>query len=264
MAFVGALQALLHRYTGEEDVLVGTIVSGRHRRELAPLIGMFMNSVTVRTDLSGDPSFTEVMQRVRAAVLDAYRHQDVPFPALLASLFPGQALHRTLMFRAAFNMQSFSAAAEGERARAETAGAGDSGGGAATGFLGLATRTFGEGDSTAKYDLLVAGREEVERVVFHLTGAADLFDPPTLTAICRDYEALIVQIAEDPETRLAALLPDLHHQLAAGARERRLRGTAAVTASATDEREMSRESEMGGRLMAERTALSLGDENAEP
>ncbi len=232
MALVAALQALLHRYTGEEDVLVGTIVSGRHRRELAPLIGMFMNSVTVRTDLSGDPAFTELMQRVRAAVLDAYRHQDVPFPALLASLYPGQALHRTLMFRAAFNMQSFSAAAAPERTGAEPAAAADSGGGAAIGFPGLAARTFGEGESTSKYDLLVAGREEAERVVFHLTGAADLFDPPTLSAICRDYEALIVQIAAAPATRLEALLPEIHHQLAAGARERRLRGTAAVMAAA--------------------------------
>ena len=150
---------MLHRYTGEEDVLVGTVVSGRHRRELAPLIGMFMNSVTLRTDLSGDPSFTEVMQRVRAAVLDAYRHQDVPFPALLASLFPGQVLHRTLMFRAVFNMLSFSAAAEPDRA---SSGAADADG--ATAFPGLVVSLFGQGDSTTKYDLIVAANTEAAEI----------------------------------------------------------------------------------------------------
>ncbi len=228
MALLAALQALLHRYTGEEDVLVGTAVSGRHRRELAPLIGIFMNSVTVRTDLSGAPSFAAVMQRVRAAVLDAYRHQDVPFPALLASLFPGQPLHRTLMFRAAFNMENFSAAVPEPRRPPEPQRAG--------GFPGLAVSTFGEVETPAKYDLLVAGREEAERILCRLTGAADLFDPATLTAICRDYEELILQIAADPEIRLDRLLPNPHHRLAAGARERRLHDMTAVATGDGGER----------------------------
>ncbi len=214
MALLAALQALLHRYTGEEDILVGTIVSGRHRRELAPLIGMFMNSVTLRTDLSGAPSFAEAMQRVRAVVLDAYRHQDVPFPALLASLFPGQALHRTLMFRTAFNMENFSAAMPETKREPDRE----------AGFPGLTATSFGEGEAPAKYDLLVGGREEADRILCHLIGAADLFDPATLTAICEDYEELIVQAAGDPEIRLDRLLPSPRHRLAAGARERQLRG----------------------------------------
>ncbi len=207
MALLAALQALLHAYTGADDVLVGAIVSGRHRRELAPLLGMFMNSVTVRTDLSGAPSFAEVMRRVRGAVLDAYRHQDVPFPALLAALFPGQAHHRTLMFRAAFNMQNFSAA-EGAAETAEASGA--------AGFSGLAVSSFGEGEAPAKYDLLVDGREDGERIVCHLTGAADLFDAATVAAICRDYEELIGRAAADPQLPLDRLLPDPHHRPSAG------------------------------------------------
>ena len=213
MALLAALEALLHRYTGAEDVLVGTIVSGRHRRELAPLLGMFMNSVTVRTDLAGNPSFTGMMQRVRAAVLDAYRHQDVPFPALLAALFPdraGRALHRTLMFRTAFNMQNFSAAAS------DPGGVDPSGDNPreAKGFSGLAAVSFGEAEAPAKYDLLVDGREEADRIVCHLTGAADLFDPPTLAALCQDYEELILQTAGGPETRLDRLLPNPRHRAA--------------------------------------------------
>ncbi len=218
MALTAALQALLHCYTGAVDILVGTLVSGRHRRELAPLLGMFMNSVTVRTDLSGNPTLRELMQRVRAAVLDAYRHQDVPFPALLAALYPRQRHHRTLMFRAAFNMQNFSA---GSRPP-DAAGGGP--------LAELAIESFDEAEEPAKYDLLVAGREDVDRLFCRLTGAADLFDPATITALCRDYEEVIAGIAADPEARLERLLPDPHHRLAAGARERRLGayGTTAV------------------------------------
>ncbi len=206
MVLLAALQALIHRYTGEEDVLVGSIVSGRHRREFAPLVGMFMNSVTVRTDLSGGPSFTQLMQRTRAAALDAYRHQDVPFPALLAALFPGRALHRTLMFRAAFNMHSFSS----DIRPAEAA--------AGLGLPGLRARPLGEVEVPAKYDLLVTARDEPDHLRCGLTGAADLFDAETLDAICRDYEALLVQIAADPNARLDQLLPEPHHRLVAGVR----------------------------------------------
>jgi pristinamycin I synthase-3/4 len=203
MALVAALQALLYRYTGAEDILLGAIVSGRHRREVMPLIGMLMNSVTVRTDLSGEPTFRELMQRTRAAVLDAYRYQDVPFPALLAALFPHQVHYRTLLFRAAFNMVNFSTGVPG-----------------ATELPGLTVESFSESEEPAKYDLIVACREEAERLSCSMTGAADLFSPETLATICLDYQELIAQVAADPEVRLARLLPHPHHQPAAGARAR--------------------------------------------
>jgi non-ribosomal peptide synthetase component F len=197
MALIAALQALLHRYTGAEDVLLGAIVSGRHRREVAPLVGMLMNSVTVRTDLSGGPTFRELMQRTRAAVLDAYRYQDVPFPALLADLFPGQVHYRTLLFRAAFNMINFSTGAPADLE-----------------LPGLAVEKFHAGEDPAKYDLLVTGHEAADRLSLSLSGAADLFAPATLEGIGLDYRDLIVQAAAAPETRLDRLLPHPRHRAA--------------------------------------------------
>jgi non-ribosomal peptide synthetase component F len=198
MALVAALQALLYRYTGEPDVLLGAIVSGRHRREVAPLIGMLMNSVTVRTDLSGRPTFRQLLARTRASVLDAYRHQDVPFPALLAALFPGQAHHRTLLFRAAFNMVNFSTGAPADLE-----------------LPGLAVETFHAGEEPAKYDLLAIGREDAGRLGMSLLGAADLFDAETLAGIGLDYRDLILAAAADPELSLDRLLPHPRHQTAA-------------------------------------------------
>ena len=231
MALTAALQALVHRYTGARDVLVGSIVSGRHRRELAPLIGMFMNSVTVRTDLAGEPTFAELLQRTRAAVLAAYRHQDVPFPALLAALFPEREPHRTLLFRAAINMVNFSVGVGAH-------GAGGPGG-AAPALPGLAIEAFSEAEEPAKYDLLVTCREEPGRLFCSLTGAADLFDPASLAAIRDDYRSLVEQASADPATPLDLLLPDPRHRPAAGARARpaaTYRSTAAGDAPGDRER----------------------------
>src|SRR5207247_3024961 len=94
MLLLAAFQILLHRYTGQEDILVGSPIAGRTRIETENLIGCFLNSLVLRGDLSGDPPFRELLKRVRQTALDAYAHQDLPFEKLVDVLQPERDLSR--------------------------------------------------------------------------------------------------------------------------------------------------------------------------
>jgi non-ribosomal peptide synthetase component F len=100
MVLLAAFHALLHRYTGETDIRVGTPVAGRGRIETEPLIGFFVNTLVMRGDISGEPTFRELVQRVRAAALAAYANQDVPFRHLVETRAGGMS--NTHRFQALF------------------------------------------------------------------------------------------------------------------------------------------------------------------
>ncbi|MFD0404903.1 amino acid adenylation domain-containing protein [Kitasatospora sp. NPDC127116] len=102
MTLLAAFQALLARYSGQSDVAVGTPVAGRNRPELDQLVGSFINTVVIRTDLAGDPSFAELLDRVRRTAADAYAHQDVPFERLVQELRPARGLDRNPLFQVMF------------------------------------------------------------------------------------------------------------------------------------------------------------------
>src|SRR6185369_10941736 len=109
MTLLAAFQALLYRYSGQEDVVVGSNIAGRNRKEIEGLIGFFVNNLVLRTDLSGNPTFRQILGRVRDVCLNAYAHQDLPFDWLVEELQPDRSLSHNPLFQVMFNLQNMPA-----------------------------------------------------------------------------------------------------------------------------------------------------------
>ncbi|MBD2234788.1 non-ribosomal peptide synthetase [Phormidium tenue] len=106
MTLLAAFQTLLHRYTGQTDLAIGTPIANRHQSELEGLIGFFVNSLVLRTNLEGDPTFLELLERVREVTLAAYDHQDLPFEKLVEELQPVRKLGQNPLFQVVFALQN--------------------------------------------------------------------------------------------------------------------------------------------------------------
>jgi amino acid adenylation domain-containing protein len=188
MTTLAALDTLLHRYVGETDVAIGTPIANRTRPELEGLIGFFVNTLVLRTDLSGDPSFRELLRRVRDVALDAYAHQDVPFEKLVEELHVERDLGRNPLFQVMFSLQSDPAGA--------AAGAGAAPAGAQAPLL-----TTG----TAKFDLTLTLAEGGGRPAGVVEYNTDLFDERTVVGLCDCFGTLLRGIAADPDLPLSRL-----------------------------------------------------------
>jgi len=106
MILLAAFQTLLYRYTGQEDIAIGSPIANRHRSEWEGLIGFFVNSLVMRSDLSGNPTFVKLLEQVRNVALEAYEHQDLPFEKLVEELDPDRDLSRNPLFQVAFALQN--------------------------------------------------------------------------------------------------------------------------------------------------------------
>ena len=106
MVLTAALNMLIYRYSGNEDIFIGTAIANRTRAEVENLIGFFANTLVLRTDLSKNPDFRELTRRVRTLAIDAYKHQDMPFEVLVAELKPERDLSRTPLFQILINYQN--------------------------------------------------------------------------------------------------------------------------------------------------------------
>jgi condensation domain-containing protein len=104
MTLLAAVELVFGRWSGQEEVVLGTPIAGRTRAETEPLIGLFLNHLVLRTDLGGDPSFAELLARVRETALAAFAHQDLPFEKLLLEIKPARDLSRTPLFQVLFNL----------------------------------------------------------------------------------------------------------------------------------------------------------------
>ena len=193
MILLAAVNTLLYTYSEEEDQVITTVFAGRNRRELSGLIGLFMNMLPIRTDLSGNPSFRDLTERVRKTAVEAYERQDVPFPRLLAEVFPGRKLTRTTLSGVCLNMLSFSPVGE-----AQVVGAarhGDS----------LSAHPFFSPQESAKYDLVVFGQETETELLIGISGAANLFQLGTLADMAGRLKGILLEAARDPDIPLDRL-----------------------------------------------------------
>ncbi|HEX6904704.1 MAG TPA: amino acid adenylation domain-containing protein [Thermoanaerobaculia bacterium] len=184
MALFAGFQALLARYSGQTDVVVGSPIANRNRLELEGLIGFFTNTLALRADLAGDPAFREIGRRVRAAALDAYAHQDLPFEKLVEELSPDRQAGRNPIFQTVLVLQSPPAAPALP--------------GIETGLVEVAT-------GAAKFDLTLLLTEDGSGASGVLEYARDLFDGTTAERLLGHLRNLLAGAVEDPGRRLSEL-----------------------------------------------------------
>jgi acyl carrier protein len=187
MTLLAAFKALLHRYTGQDDVVVGTPIAGRNRRETEGLIGFFVNTLALRTDLSGDPSVRDLLRRVREVTLSAYAHQDVPFEKLVEELRPKRSFGQTPLFQVMFELQNVRA--EGLE------------------LTGLELRSVGAEGTTAKFDLRVTAVEGAGgelRVGWNYR--EELYEAAAVGRMAGYFGRVLEGFAGEPERRVSELV----------------------------------------------------------
>ncbi|HEU0053417.1 MAG TPA: amino acid adenylation domain-containing protein, partial [Longimicrobium sp.] len=187
MAALAAFTVLLGRYGAGDDVVVGTPIAGRARKEVEGVVGLFMNTLVLRTDLSGDPTFREVVGRVRETVLGGWEHQDVPFARVIAELRPERSLAHSTLFQALFQL--------------------DEGGGGEAAEVpgGLRVRELPRESGTAKLDLTLLLRADARGIHGGVQYSADLFERATAARMAGHLERLLERAAADPDRRISRL-----------------------------------------------------------
>ncbi len=185
MTLLAAFQTLLYRYSGQEDVVVGTPIAGRNRLEIEQLIGFFVNNLVLRTDLSGNPTFRELLVRVREATLGAYAHQDLPFEKLVDELNPQRNLSYAPLFHVMFVLQND----PGEPLR----------------IPGLTVSSEAVENNTAKFDLTLSLTADGEGLRGELEYNTDLFERGTIQRTLRHFQTLLEGVTADPGQRIGEL-----------------------------------------------------------
>ncbi|MFE6130937.1 condensation domain-containing protein, partial [Streptomyces sp. NPDC056437] len=175
-----AFQVLLGRWSGQTDFVVGTPVAGRSTSEVENVVGFFVNTLAVRADLSGDPTFAELLGRVREATLGGYEHQDVPFERVVEELRPERDLSRTPVFQTMFALRDTFATA--------------------LRVPGMPAEEIPLGWRTTKFDLTLFVDQAADGSCTGLIEyATSLFDPATVERIADGYRRLLLTLAEDAE-----------------------------------------------------------------
>ena len=185
MLLLAGFQTLLFRYTGQEDIAAGSPVAGRTRSETEQLIGCFINTLVLRTDLSGNPAFTQLVQRVKAVTLEAFIHQDMPFEKLVEMLQPERDLSRSPLVQAMFVLQN---------APRSVLKFGDA-----------KVEPFELEIKTTKFDLTLILGETGSGMMGMLQYKADLFDLNTIERMASHYQRVLENVVADPEQPISAL-----------------------------------------------------------
>lgn len=185
MTLLAAWQCLLHRYTGENDIVVGSPIAGRNCTDAEDLIGLFVNALALRTDLSGNPTFQELLGRVREVTLGAFAHQDLPFEKLVEELRPERNLSYNPIFQVVFALQN------GPTQELQLAD--------------LESEVVDLKTTTAKFDLTLDILESQEGLSCSLEYNSDLFDAGRIKRALGHFQTMLQGIVSDPAQRVSSL-----------------------------------------------------------
>ncbi len=189
MTLLAGFKVLLHHYTAQEDIIVGAPIGSRPRAETEKLIGFFLNNLALRTDLSGDPSFRELLSRVRKTALDAYANQEVPFEKIIGELKPERDLSRSTIFQVYFNLFSFSDEIELPGATPQT--------------ISLVDAWLHSEENQSKFDLTLYAGLQAERLKLAFVYNSDLFEESSITRMLAHLRNLLAAVVADPETSIS-------------------------------------------------------------
>ncbi|MDX6384576.1 MAG: hypothetical protein QOK48_2149, partial [Blastocatellia bacterium] len=185
MTLLAAFQTLLFRYSGQEDIVVGSPVAGRSMLETEELIGSFVNTLALRADLAGKPSFREFIGRVRTTTLGAFANQDVPFAKLVEELNPERKSNRTPLFQTMFVLQNTPASDMAVE--------------------GLTLTPLKVPDEKSKFDLTLEAEEEADGLRLGFEYNAELFRPETISRMLGHFQNLLQAIVVNPDQRVTEL-----------------------------------------------------------
>jgi len=178
MTLLATLDILLSRHTGQDDIIVGSTIAGRNRPETEGLIGFFINALALRTDLSGNPTFLELLKRMREVCLDAYTHQDLPFEKVVEEINPERDLSRNPLFQVLFNMVDTS-----ERILE---------------LAGCQTVKLPTSAPEAKFDIVLHAPEVDGKLELAIVYNADLFTDSRISSLLEQFSDLLAQVVENP------------------------------------------------------------------
>jgi alpha-ketoglutarate-dependent taurine dioxygenase len=185
MTLLAGFQTLLHRYTHQDDIVVGTDVANRNRHETESLIGFFVNLLVMRTDLSGNPSFRELLERVREVALGAYAHQDLPFAKLVEALRPERNSSHTPLFQVLFVLQNAPLPA--------------------LELSGLSVTPIDMNTGITRFDLALFMEETEQGIIGTWKYSTDLFEKSAIARLSHQFETLLSSIVKNPDTRIDTL-----------------------------------------------------------
>ncbi len=178
MALLAVFQILLHRYSGQDDVVVGVPMANRGRAEIEPLIGFFVNTLPVRADLGGDPDFVTVLERVRESCLGAYAHQEVPFESIVKDLKTARDLSTPPIFQVSFSYQSDPLPS--------------------LSMSGLQLRRLPLQSQGARFDLELQFFDDAGGLSGFLEYDRDLYDETTIARLARHFRRLVELVVATP------------------------------------------------------------------
>ncbi len=195
MVLIAAFQVLLYRYTGQEDILLGSPTSGRTKQEFTPIFGYFVSPVVIRVNLSGNPSFLEFLSQVSRTVLEALAHQDFPFPLLIERLQLEREPSRPPIFQALFALQNFRQLQNMQKIFGDEV----------VDQKGLKLQPFEIPQQEGQFDLDLEMKEGISSLVGTFKYNTDLFNHQTIVRMADHFKTLLEEIVVNPQQKIGVL-----------------------------------------------------------